>query len=146
MQLRFRPAIKDRIQPIVLFQSFRRLVLIEAERDFTDHNSPFDLDESNVGESLRIMRMGLSGNQIEATSVAVDALNLQAATDLVLLGLFDCDSFDLLVANHERDSRCVTFGMRQNPSTSKVMDVSDGALLLISQLGSAVLKPIVQLV
>jgi len=88
--------------------------------------------------------MRLSGDQVETTVVRLDALDLPATTDLVLLGLFDCDPLDLLVTNHECDTRCVALGMRQHPSTTKVLNISDGALLFIPQFGSAVLQSIVQ--
>src|SRR2546429_60143 len=82
----------------------------------------------------------------QTTVVCLDALNLPSTADLKLLCLFDGDPLDLFVTHHERDARCITFGMRQDPSTSKMLNVSDGALLFISQFGSAVFKSIVQLV
>ncbi len=80
----------------------------------------------------------LAGDQIESSILGFHALHFPTSTGLVLLSLFDSDSLNLFIANHEGEAGSVPLGMRQHPTTTEMQDVANGALLLVSQLCTTV--------
>ena len=58
MDLGFRSAVEDYIEPVVILQPLRSPVFIGCQGDLTHACPAFDLDEPDLYRSLRIFRMG----------------------------------------------------------------------------------------
>src|SRR5271166_2161231 len=90
--------------------------------------------------------MGFARNEVKTTVVGFDTLNDPTPRNLVPLRFFDRDSLNFFVTHHGRESRRVPLGMRQHPCSPKVLDVADGALLLVLQFRSAVFQAVIKFV
>src|SRR5262245_38657501 len=94
-----RSAVEDDIQPIVIPQSLRRLVLIGRQRHFADTRAAFDFDEADFDAGLRVFRMRLARDQVEAAILGLDAFDLPASGLFVGDDGLDRRAFDLFIAH-----------------------------------------------
>jgi hypothetical protein len=87
--------------------------------------------------------MGSARNQVETPIVLLDALDSPAAC--LLEGYYGThsDSFNLLVAHHWRDTWRRSLGMWQNPGSTVMPNVQNGAMpFLLQFLAPPIKSPI----
>src|SRR6185437_10323974 len=71
-------AVVDDVEPVVMLQPLGGPVLVQRQRDLADAGPPLHLDEPNLDERPGILRVPTARDQIEASIVALDALDVPA--------------------------------------------------------------------
>ena len=84
MQLRRARAVEHGVEPIVLAEPDRRIVLVLAQGHHAHACPALDLDEADLDERLGVFGVRAAGNEVEAAVLGFDALDLPAPRPLVL--------------------------------------------------------------
>lgn len=115
-------AVEDGVEPVVPLEALRGFKLVGRKPDLFDRGPALDLDEPNFDGGLRILRVRLAGDEVEAAVVLLDALHLPAAGLLVGDHRSDREPLGGVVPDHRCDLRRLAFRMGQRPGPADVQE------------------------
>ena len=106
------PAVEHNIEPEIALQPLGGLVLVRAQGHFANTRAPLDLDEPHVNGRPRVLGMRSSRYQVKPAVLALHALRNTASGRFVGDGRVHGYPLDVVVADHDCDSRLGPLWMR----------------------------------
>src|SRR5208337_3962506 len=83
VQLGLRTAVEHRVKPVIAPEPLGGLVLVGGQADLSHSGTSFHFDEPDLDGRPRVLGVGPTRDQVEASVLALDALDLPSSRFLM---------------------------------------------------------------